>query len=71
MTFGQSEPALTYSVAGDPFLRLYGDLAREPGQNVGTYRIGQGTLTDANNPNYTITFCPGVLTITKAPQESP
>lgn len=71
MTFGQTEPALTYSVAGDPFLRLYGDLAREPGQDAGTYRIGQGTLTDANNPNYTITFCPGVLTITKAPQESP
>jgi hypothetical protein len=50
-------------VAGDT---LVGALSRDSGNNAGGYAITQGTLTNANNPNYTITFEPGTLTIDKA-----
>ncbi len=38
---------------GEP-LTLVGNLARASGENVGNYSINQGTLTNANNPNYDI-----------------
>ena len=49
---------------------LSGKLAREEGDNVGTYEITQGTLTDEANPNYQITFVPGSLTIKPASYSS-
>jgi hypothetical protein len=67
--YGTADPALTYSapglVNGDT---LSGALVRAPGETVpgGPYAITQGTLTDANNPNYAIAFTDGVLTITPA-----
>jgi hypothetical protein len=62
---GQPDPPLTYSVtsgslaAGDAFS---GALTRAPGENVGSYAIGQGTL--AAGSNYAMTFVGANLTIT-------
>ena len=39
---------------------LTGALTRYEGEDVGTYAIYQGTVTDENNPNYAITFVDGV-----------
>lgn len=39
---------------------IAGVLTREAGENVGSYEIYQGTVTDDNNPNYSITFTEGV-----------
>ena len=64
IAYGDSEPALTYKVtsgallAGDAFT---GSLVRDPGTNVGTYAIKQGTL--ALNNNYVLTFVGANLTI--------
>jgi hypothetical protein len=64
--FGQPDPPLTYTttnmVAGDA---LSGALVRAPGETPrnSPYLISQGTITDANNPNYLIAFTPGYLTI--------
>jgi len=63
-TYGAANPELTYTVApaligGDAFA---GALTREPGENVGTYAITQGTL--ALSGNYTIAYVAGTLTIT-------
>lgn len=71
--FGSPDPVLTYTVdsstplaAGD---RLKGSPAREEGEEITAsgYVIGQGTLTDASNPDYRITFRPGVLTVSVSP----
>ncbi|MBQ7793279.1 MAG: chitobiase/beta-hexosaminidase C-terminal domain-containing protein, partial [Clostridia bacterium] len=63
-TYGGNDTALTYTaeglVNGDT---LTGTLSRETGENVGTYVITQGTLTNENNPNYDITFVEGTFTI--------
>jgi len=65
--YGQPDPTLTFAavglVAGDT---LSGALARVPGETVpgSPYAITQGSLTDANNPNYTIAFGNGQLVIT-------
>ena len=66
--YGQSDPALTYTVSGlASGDSLTGALSRAEGENVGSYLIGQATLTDANNPNYAITFDgTKALTIEKA-----
>ena len=62
---GASDPALTYVATGlvgsDT---LSGALARNPGETPGSRQITQGTVTDANNPNYTITYVPANLIIT-------
>ena len=67
MVYGASEPALTYVatglVAGET---LNGEITRAAGTDAGTYDITQGTVTDENNPNYTITFVGADFTITKA-----
>lgn len=66
--YGQSDPALTYTVSGlASGDSLTGALSRAAGENAGSYLIGQATLTDANNPNYAITFDgTKALTIKKA-----
>ena len=64
--YGQDDPELTYTVEGlignDG---LTGSLTREPGEEIGTYRIMQGSL-DAGN-NYTIIFTGAEFTIDFAP----
>lgn len=64
--YGTPEPELTYTftpalVSGDAFT---GALIREPGEDVGTYEITQGTLALSNN--YTLEFGSGIFTINKA-----
>ncbi|SEA35137.1 hypothetical protein SAMN05660420_01832, partial [Desulfuromusa kysingii] len=70
-TAGQSDPALTYQAEvmnGDRGLvtgeSLTGSLSRVAGENTGNYEILQGTLTDAENPNYEIDYVAANLTIT-------
>ena len=65
-TFGATEPLLTYTatpglIGDDTFT---GALTREPGEVVGTYTIQQGSLSAGGN--YTISFEPADLAITKA-----
>jgi autotransporter-associated beta strand protein len=74
--YGDSNPALTYAVATDngttrglySLDTLTGVLATTADNttNVGTVAITQGTLTNANNSNYAITFTNGALTIGRA-----
>jgi hypothetical protein len=67
--YGAGDPALTYVATGLVGAdTLSGALVRAPGETVaaGPYAITQGTLTNAANPNYTIAFTNGVLTITPA-----
>ena len=63
--YGNSDPELTYIVegiiSGD---NLNGELSRESGEAVDTYTILQNTITNTNNPNYSITFVSGTLEIT-------
>uniref|UniRef100_UPI001485BF8F MBG-2 domain-containing protein n=1 Tax=Mesorhizobium comanense TaxID=2502215 RepID=UPI001485BF8F len=57
-TYGDADPSnygYTYSDLGSG-VALVGSLDRTAGENVGGYAIGQGTLTNANNSNYDITF---------------
>jgi MBG domain (YGX type)/Cadherin-like beta sandwich domain len=58
---GASDPTFTYGtsglVTGDS---LAGTLSRNSGESAGSYAITQGTVTNANNPNYNITFTTGV-----------
>lgn len=66
-TYGDADPALTYTVTGGGLVgsdTLIGKLTRAAGTDAGTYAIQQGTLTNENNPNYTITFVSADLTIT-------
>ena len=61
-TYGDSNPTLTYTATGLVGTEtLTGALARAEGESVsaGPYAITQGTVTDANNGNYTITFTTG------------
>lgn len=64
-TYGNSDPVFTYVhdplVAGDSFT---GVLSRATGENVGVYQINIGSLSLGTN--YTLTFVPNNLTITKA-----
>jgi len=70
---GTSDPALTYVAEGQSAGRglVHGDslaglLSRASGEGLGDYAIGAGSLTDANNPNYVITFKDGVFRIVAA-----
>jgi hypothetical protein len=66
--FGDTDPAFTYSVTSGNLVgsdSLGGAIARNSGENVGNYVIGQGTL---DNANYEIAFISGSLTITGASQ---
>lgn len=65
--YGETDPTWTYTIAdGTPLVSgetLVGALSRATGENCGTYAIVQNTLTNANNPNYNITFAGAELTI--------
>ncbi|MBX7489857.1 filamentous hemagglutinin N-terminal domain-containing protein [Qipengyuania sp. GH25] len=64
---GQVDPALAFTVGGAGLIAgdsLTGALQRAPGENVGTYAIGQGSLTAG--ANYTITFTGGTFTVRPA-----
>src|SRR5262249_30324259 len=55
----EPDPPLIYKIIGGNLVdgdTLNGSLVRDPGENVGSYAIHQGTLTTANNPNYAITY---------------
>jgi filamentous hemagglutinin family protein len=59
--YGNAEPVFTYSTSGLLFSDvLSGSLSRATGQNVGTYALNPGSLS---NPNYTISFTGNDLTI--------
>lgn len=65
--YGQKDPVYSYAVHGlADGEQLQGTLQREPGQNVGVYAITQGSMTEVNNPNYSITFIPGKVTVRPA-----
>jgi hypothetical protein len=60
--YGNIDPTLTYTPTGLLLTdALLGSLGRAAGQDVGTYAINQGTLS---NPNYTIAFIGNDLSIT-------
>jgi hypothetical protein len=54
-TYGDTDPTLTYTTS--PLsITLSGSLSRAAGSDAGTYAITQGTMTTANNANYTVSF---------------
>ncbi|QND56473.1 MBG domain-containing protein [Mesorhizobium huakuii] len=56
-TYGDADPTLGYTVSDlGTGAALVGALDRATGEDVGTYAIGQGTLTGANNANYDISY---------------
>ena len=60
-TYGEVDPTLTYTASGLVGSEaLTGSLSREEGENVGDYAITQGTITDDNNGNYSITLTTGI-----------
>lgn len=69
--YGTPDPNFTYSVSGlvngDNTSVFTGSLTRDPGEDVGTYPITQGTLSAGGN--YSIDFTGSKLTITKASQQ--
>jgi autotransporter-associated beta strand protein len=73
--YGNADGALTYSVSTGTLASfngvtdtLTGTLAREPGNHVGiNYAINAGTLTNASNPNYDITYVSASFATTARP----
>ena len=66
--FGNSEPVMSYSITSGSLYgldTLSGALSRVAGEDVGTYQIAQGTLSNAN---YAITLAPVNFAITQATQ---
>lgn len=72
--YGTSDPTITYSITSGALVgsdQLFGALTyASAGQNtaVGSYSITSGTLTNANNPNYSITLTAVNFAITRATQ---
>ena len=66
--YGQPDPALTFTAPTVRAARWRRALPA-PGETFRrlAYAITQGTVTNANNPNYSITFVNGQLVITPAP----
>ena len=64
---GETDPELTYSAYGqkNPSAVLSGALAREAGEEAGTYAISQGTL-DVSGTDYRLAFVGGTFTIVAA-----
>ncbi|MFD0942078.1 MBG domain-containing protein [Pedobacter boryungensis] len=61
---GDADPALTYSLSSGKLIgtdSFSGQLDRVPGEGVGSYAIGLGSLTAGSN--YTLSFVPSTLTI--------
>jgi hypothetical protein len=72
-TYGDSDPALTYTTPVGALVgsdTLTGTLTRVTGENVDEYTINQGTVTNTNNTNYTISYIGSTLTITQAQQSA-
>jgi hypothetical protein len=66
--YGNADPVLAFSSTSlGSGAALAGALDRAAGENVGGYAIGQGTLTNAGNPNYTLAFVPNTFGITPRP----
>lgn len=70
--YGDANPPLTYSVGGNGLVSgdtLSGTLttAANGASGVGAYAITQGTLTDAANTNYAITYLGANLAVTVRP----
>jgi hypothetical protein len=66
--YGNADPSsYTYTTSSLGGVALSGVLARVAGEYVNTYDITQGTLTTANNSNYTITYVGDVFSITPRP----
>jgi cystathionine beta-lyase family protein involved in aluminum resistance len=68
--YGSADPALTYAAVGLVGADLLsGSLARDPGETVGgsPYAILQGTVTNTNNTNYSITYTGANFAITPKP----
>ena len=66
-TYGDADPSsygYSYSDLGNG-TALVGALDRASGENVGNYAIGRGTLTDAANSNYDITYVDADFSIGK------
>jgi len=64
--YGDADPELRYTIYGGySGVPLTGSLVREPGENVGSYVIRQGTLTAT--ANYSLTMTTAALTISPAP----
>ena len=68
--YGETDPGLSYttsltSLPNGTDVSLNGDLTRAAGEAVADYTIQQGTITDGNNSNYTITYVSAKLTISK------
>ncbi len=67
-TYGNDDPTLVYSITNGELVfgdQLSGNLARETGENVGTYAITQGSLTASEN--YLINFIGADFEISKRP----
>jgi subtilisin family serine protease len=65
-SYGQPDPVFTYQITSGELIgddELVGELTREPGEDINSYAILQGTLD--GGMNYVISFFPGVLTINK------
>ncbi|MFM8649917.1 MAG: MBG domain-containing protein, partial [Actinomycetota bacterium] len=63
---GDPDPVLGFAITDGELVdsdTLNGSLERLEGQLIGEYAITQGTIDNVNNPNYLITFVPGVFTI--------
>jgi len=65
--YGDADPALTCQVSPTPGDTVTCSLARQAGEDVGSYAITDAGVAISNPDNYTLTFVPGTLTITKAP----
>lgn len=62
--YGQPDPELTFQVSSGKLIGtdvMTGELSRDPGENVGSYAINQGTLTLSDN--YLITYSANDLVI--------
>ncbi len=68
-TYGNADPAsFTYTSTGlGSGTALLGALDRAAGENVSAYAIGQGTLTNAANTNYLLTYAGDNFGITQRP----
>ncbi len=66
--YGSADPALAVAVTSGTLFgadSLSGALVRAPGENVGNYAIGQGSMTAG--ANYALTYIGAALTITPKP----
>ena len=60
-TYGDADPALTYTGSARTARQLHRQLGRAAGETVGSYAISQGTLSAGSN--YALTFVGANLTI--------